>query len=307
MNITPNRLKGKMAGNNSSLPPRACRRKRPYTELLQTPHFYSKPVPPVRKPSKFVLSDLKYILYSLEKNKATACFRGPPDPAFYPDYATVVPSHIDLTMIQRGVENGLYRRDQAKFKEDVEMIWANAMRYYPPSSTMHALAEACCKDFRALWRRLEQASNPIKSMEARVNDLEIQIKDVLKRLTHLSQRRRRPLNSKEIQSLETMLGALSPHNRVGLLAVLPKHVSVLGTEININMGQMSCEEFLLVKRYVKSCGKQGKRQEVNREKGELELQVRKGEAEIMQARAVMCSDSSDSSEESDEGEDNGQI
>lgn len=306
MNITPNRLKGKMAGNNSPLPPRACRRKRPYTELLQTPHIPSKPIPPVRKPSKFVLSDLKYILSSLEKNKATACFRGPPDPAFYPDYATVVPSHIDLTMIQQGVENGLYRRDQAKFKEDVEMIWTNAMRYYPPSSTMHALAKTCCKDFRALWRQLEQTRNPIKSMEARVNDLETQIKGVLKRLTYLSQRSRRPLNLKEIQSIETMLRALSPSNRLGLLAVLPKHVSVFGTEINVNMEEMSHEEYLLIKRYVKSCGKQGKPQEVNQEKGEFELQVRKGEAEIMQARAVMCSDSSDSSEDSDEGEDNGQ-
>lgn len=300
MSITPNELNCKMA-RNSSLPPRTCRRKRPYSELLSSPpRTACRPAPVKRKPDNFAVSDLTYILSSLCKNSASACFKDPPDPNLYPDYAACVPFHMDLTMVQSALESGLYKRNLAKFKEDVELIWKNAVQYYSPSSAIYALAMACSKDFRRLWHQMETGSITRMSMEARVNDLEAQLKDVNKRLARLSQPPTHCLTSKQVQFLQTTLEALSPTNRLGLVTVVPQHVTVLGAEAQIHIDQITKEEFSVVKRYVESCREVAPQR---KERSDFEKQVRRGEAQIMQARAG--TDSSDSSEESEAGEDNG--
>jgi len=207
-------------------------------------------------------------------------------------------------MVQSALESGLYTHNQVKFKEDVELIWENALQYYSPTSAIYALATACSKDFQRLWREMETARGPLKAMEARVNDLEAQLKDVHKRLALLSKRQVRLLTHKQVQFLQTALETLSPTDRLGLVTLLPQHVSVLGSEIEIHIEQMTKEDFSVVRRYVENCREVAPVPVQRKVRSEFEKQVKRGEAEIMQARA--CAESSDSSDDSDAGEDNGQ-
>ena len=293
-----------MAGNDSVLPPRSCRRKRPYREVASpSRHKFSKPVPNKPKVLQFTLTDLKNILANLRKNQAAGCFYDPPDPADYPDYTEKVANHIDLTMVQKGLENGIYTKNHGKFKEDVETIWTNAMSYFPRTSARYVLAETCAKDFKDMWDRVTLTKNPLKAMEVRVDELEKLIESVLTRLNRMDKRRERPLSLRERQYLATTIPSLTQEQFNGLLHVLPQITAISGKEIEVNLLQITRDEYVKVREYLTQCKKETpaavtQPKVEKRERTEFEREVRQGAAELMQAKGVLecSSDSSDSSD-----------
>ena len=275
------------------------RRKRDFLYQSSDPVLLSKPKK--KKKTTGLSLSLREILKRLMASPTGVPFNTPPNPADFPGYADQV-DHIDLTTVLSNLNDGLYRDSDARFISDVRRVWTTAIDYFPATSTRHQLAEANQKDFESYLDRLEKQKNPLKMMEERVAVLERKMADVLSRLDRNEQRKARPPTGPELQRLSTELLALPDEFRRGMIALAPNHFRLTGAgECQVDLEGLPRNVFEELKKYIRrNRNKKPKKPTVVEQTPPTADEdfikgVKRGQAELMQARGGKEDSSSDDS------------
>ena len=103
-------------------------------------------------------------------------FRYPVDPVAddLPNYTTVVPHAMDLSLVRARLEGGFYRR-VSEWLRDVELIWSNAEDYNGPDS----FVTVCARTMRAKFEKLSLSiSGDCGSWLAKIHDLQSKIEEL---------------------------------------------------------------------------------------------------------------------------------
>lgn len=88
-----------------------------------------------------------------------------------PDYFSAISKPMDFVTIKSKLDKNLYVNTVREFPEDVRLVFANAVRYYPPENMLHKNAKRLKKIFEIRWEsvkkklasevsRIEQKDNP---------------------------------------------------------------------------------------------------------------------------------------------------
>lgn len=263
------------------------------------------PKPKKKKKTAPVSLNLREILKKLMTSPTGYPFKSAPSPTDFPDYLTRV-DHIDLSMVLKNLNEGRYRDNDAGFISDVRRVWTNALDYFPATSTRHQLAQANQKDFENYLTRLEKQKNPYKMMEDRLSILERKMAEVLNRLDRNERRKARPPTLPELERLKREIQALPDECRRGMIALAPDHFQLTGAgECQVNLENLPRESFEEIRKYIRRNRNKKPKKPVLAEltpptaDEEFSRNVRRGQAEIIQARcAGYSSDSSSSSDSS---------
>ena len=260
-----------------------------------------------KRPAPSALN-IREILKKMIASPTAHAFREPPNPEDFPDYESKV-DHIDLAMVQTNMRDGLYRDNEVRFASDMRRIWNNALEYFPPTNLRYQLAQTNQKDFELYLEKLETQRNPLKRMEDRVMALERKMAEVLARIAKNDQKRVRPPSAAELQRLSALISRLPEQHRKGLVALAPlRFTSTTSGACELDLGSLTREEYDDLRKYALSKGRKHKKQEPVETPGQTPptaeedytKTVRRGQAQLMQAKGA-DSDSS-SSESSSEGE-----
>ena len=103
-------------------------------------------------------------------------FRYPVDPVAddLPNYRSVVPHAMDLSLVRARLEGGFYRR-VSEWLRDIELIWSNAEDYNGPDSYV----TVCARTMRAKFEKLSLSiSGDCGSWLAKIHDLSIKIEEL---------------------------------------------------------------------------------------------------------------------------------
>lgn len=107
------------------------------------------------EPNK-TLSDLsrkqcKEIMKKIESISISFAFKEPVNPELdhAPDYFKIIKKPMDLSTVDKKLEEGSYPSVD-KWKEDMNLIWSNAMKYNPPETPLHSIAQELSNKFKQL-------------------------------------------------------------------------------------------------------------------------------------------------------------
>jgi hypothetical protein len=93
------------------------------------------------------------IMATLLSHHSSDVFKNPVDPVLdeCPDYLTIVRFPMDLTTISRNLDENKYSTIQ-QWKNDVQLVWSNAVLYHGANSLLGLLA----RDFEILFHRVTE-------------------------------------------------------------------------------------------------------------------------------------------------------
>eukprot|EP00467_Chlorarachnion_reptans_P012385 CAMPEP_0114528932 /NCGR_PEP_ID=MMETSP0109-20121206/24525_1 /TAXON_ID=29199 /ORGANISM="Chlorarachnion reptans, Strain CCCM449" /LENGTH=430 /DNA_ID=CAMNT_0001711221 /DNA_START=228 /DNA_END=1520 /DNA_ORIENTATION=- len=100
------------------------------------------------------------VLRELLRQKNSHIFRMPVDTSALPDYSTVIKNPMDLSTVRQRLSNGSYN-DPSEFRDDVSLIWENALTYNPPGNYAHEAAAEMSTIFLELLHRVGLEQYPI--------------------------------------------------------------------------------------------------------------------------------------------------
>jgi len=279
---------------------------RPRRKRNSSPRAQASPKLKRSKRPAPVTLNIREILKKLAASPTAHAFKAPPNSQDFPDYESKV-DHIDLAMVAENMRDGLYRDNEVRFASDMRRIWTNALEYYPPTNLRYQLAQTNQKDFELYLEKLEAQRNPLKRMEDRVVALERKMAEVLTRIARNDQKKVRPPSSADLQRLSRLISRLPEQHRRGLVAIAPQRfTSTHSGACELNLEALTREEYEDLRKYASTKGRKMKQKETLEAPGQTPPTaeedytkvVRRGQAELMQAKgADTDSSSSDSSSE----------
>lgn len=298
---------------------------RPPSQRARRQSARLSPSTPIRAPKKklkLTPLPLPKIKEQLDKVMSTATaylFIAPPNDEEFPDYKEKV-THIDLTIISERIRRGYYARSSPKLLADIRQVWSNALSYFPPTHIRYEQAAIKQEEFEELLVNAQkERSCPIQALETRIARLEKGFSEVLAQLRRRDKRTGKPPTVKELQELAKELETLPDQYRRGLVTLAPNHFQTTGQDLcEVNLEKVTRDEFVSIRKYLRTCKgepkpppTEGTSQPALPEpsdksqpagvvpvEDEFVQRIRRGQAEIMQARGYH-SDSSSSDSGSD--------
>lgn len=73
-----------------------------------------------------------------------------------PDYFSVISKPMDFVTIKSKLAKNLYVNTVDEFPEDVRLVFANTVRYYPPDDPLHKNAQKLMKIFELRWESVKK-------------------------------------------------------------------------------------------------------------------------------------------------------
>ncbi|CAE5966067.1 unnamed protein product [Arabidopsis arenosa] len=73
-----------------------------------------------------------------------------------PDYFSALSKPMDFVTIKSKLDKNLYVNTVREFPEDVRLVFANAVRYYPPENMLHKNAKRLKKIFEIRWESVKK-------------------------------------------------------------------------------------------------------------------------------------------------------
>lgn len=91
------------------------------------------------------------VIHNLLNKKISTFFANPVDPILdgCPDYINIIKKPMDLGTVERNLRNDSYQ-DFSSFRDDVELIWSNAITFNGKDALLSLLAEQLRKWFRQM-------------------------------------------------------------------------------------------------------------------------------------------------------------
>lgn len=76
-----------------------------------------------------------------------------------PDYHTIITHPMDISTIERNLNNGEYDSPES-FESDVRLMFNNCYRYNPPALPVHKMAKELERIFDEKWKHLPEPAPP---------------------------------------------------------------------------------------------------------------------------------------------------
>ena len=227
----------------------------------------------------------------------------------YPEW-TNTGKYLDLTLILRRIHRKQYKSRPEKLISDVNTVWTNAISSFPAGHVRYQQATDSQTEFFALLSLADKEHNrPLEALEDRLAAIEQGIKAVIDKLDRREKQRSKPPSKEALQQLSAALLTVPDRYRRGVTTVAPElFVYTDDKQCQIDLEKVTMGQYRDLIRYIKTCKdpvQRGKPLFTVEKTGltpeeEFMRSIRKGQAEIMQARATPGSNESSSSS-GDEG------